>query len=143
MGGAPWVVESLTDLVGRRVSDLDRAGFDVNVVGDLETVSLPRSTQETIGKVLHESLSNVERHAAPASPVTVMLDVTDDAVGVAVMSRLRDGGSAPGSRLGLVGMRERVEGVGGTFWAEPIAHTWLVEVQIPRRHGLVKEADSA
>ena len=79
----------------------------------------------TLYRLVQEGLTNVARHArashvavtieehlaAPDRAGFVMLRISDDGVGV--------GQSTPtsGSGLGLVGMRERVEALGGAFEA--------------------------
>jgi len=73
--------------------------------------------------VVQEALTNVERHAA-ANKVTVTLrqtaggiamTVADDGTGFPVKKVLQTRGSR---HLGLLGMRERVDMVGGAFHIE-------------------------
>ena len=71
---------------------------------------------ENLYRILQEAVTNVARHAAARS-VTVELEVGEDRARLVV----RDTGvgfdptaTAPG-RLGLLGMRERAELLGGTF----------------------------
>jgi signal transduction histidine kinase len=78
------------------------------------------AAEQELWRVAEEALSNALRHAG-ASAVTVtleadghrgrtLLSVTDDGVGFDPEAR-----SIASRRLGLVSMRERVEGAGGTF----------------------------
>ncbi len=78
------------------------------------------SVRTMLFRVAQEALANVSRHAK-ASQVTISLkrtskvismDITDDGQGFETGARTRKGGA---NRLGLVGMRERVEMLGGTF----------------------------
>jgi PAS domain S-box-containing protein len=74
-------------------------------------------------RVAHEALNNVARHAQ-ASRVEVCLEKLPDSVSMKII----DNGKSfdvervwhanPGRRLGLLGMRERLEMVGGTFSVE-------------------------
>ncbi len=86
---------------------------------------VPESVGLVAYRVVQEGLTNVVRHAGPATPTTVALrreattlvvTVTDagpaDPVG-------RDGSS--GSGLGLTGLAERVHALGGGFTAEEMA----------------------
>jgi signal transduction histidine kinase len=88
-------------------------------------------------RIVQESLTNVARHAAQAatvrvrvaqSPADVTVSVTDDAPPAARAGRApRSGG------FGLIGMRERVEALGGELRAGPRApHGWSVEARLPR-----------
>jgi PAS domain S-box-containing protein len=84
---------------------------------DLRLVSLPRDRNRdtTIFRILQEALTNVARHArARTALITAytngrdfVLEVKDDGVGISA-SKL----SSPQS-LGIIGMRERAEGLGG------------------------------
>lgn len=84
-------------------------------------------------RILVEALRNVLRHAGPTA-TTVTMDHDAAAVRVAV----RDVGPVDGHRpgegtgLGLVGMRERVELLGGELRAGPDGPGWTVEARLPR-----------
>ncbi|SKC47995.1 sensor histidine kinase [Krasilnikoviella flava] len=84
-------------------------------------------------RVVQEALTNVGRHAPGARTVVVHADREDGRLRVAVSD---DGGPAgppdenrPG--YGLRGMRERVEGVGGTLAAGPVGDGFVVDATIP------------
>ena len=78
---------------------------------------LPRAVAEALWHVAQEGLTNVEKHAQAQhvavrlslQPQLAVLCVTDDGVGLPP-----DAESKPG-HYGLRGLRERVEGVGGTL----------------------------
>ncbi|WIM99651.1 histidine kinase [Actinoplanes oblitus] len=83
--------------------------------------ALPSAVDVAAYRILQESLTNACRHATGA-PVTVRLTYDDAAVTVEVRDDGRAGSSppaGPGAGLGLLGMRERAESVGGTFSAGP------------------------
>ncbi|MFJ9556248.1 sensor histidine kinase [Nocardiopsis sp. NPDC101807] len=93
----------------------------------------PPEVAGTVYRVVQESLTNIARHAAQAEAVTVdvtregediTVEVTDDSPGQP--RRLRQGG------YGLVGMRERVEALGGALSAGPRAGGgWSVVAVLP------------
>ncbi|GAA0225253.1 hypothetical protein GCM10009539_08110 [Cryptosporangium japonicum] len=100
---------------------------------DVATGEWPAEVRGTVYRVVQEALTNVSRHAPDAGSVSVsvaadgprlVVDVTDDAP--AVSSRpAREG-------YGLVGMRERVESLGGVLRAGPRdAGGWSVRATIP------------
>lgn len=81
--------------------------------------TLPSAVDVAAYRILQESLTNACRHASGA---TVTVRLTYDAAGVCL--EVCDDGrtgpavtASPGSGLGLIGMRERAESVGGTFSA--------------------------
>lgn len=96
------------------------AGLEVGLDRNLEDGWLAAPVDHAAYRILQESLTNVLRHAGPAARAqvslmwareSVTLEVRDDGVG-ADESAMRGG-------HGLVGMRERVEGLGGRFEAGP------------------------
>ncbi|MEV0003715.1 sensor histidine kinase [Micromonospora sp. NPDC050980] len=81
---------------------------------------LPSAVDVAAYRIVQESLTNAHRHA-PGATVTVGVAYTD----AGVVVEIRDDGPGPrtpgdpGSGLGLLGMRERAEAVGGVFHAGP------------------------
>ena len=102
-------------------------------------LTLPESLRDEVGRsvlrIVQESLTNVGKHAKDAAEVVVSVDHTGDEVHV----RVEDDGAGRIERpvggsggYGLVGMRERVELLGGRFTAGPGETSgWLVEVWLP------------
>ncbi|MBO0682632.1 MAG: sensor histidine kinase [Candidatus Dormibacteraeota bacterium] len=90
-------------------------------------------------RVVQESLTNVMRHAGPGAEAAVavrreggevVVEVTDTGVG----SRAAPPAKAPGH--GLIGMRERVLGLGGRFSAGPEPEGgFRVSARLPARGG--------
>jgi signal transduction histidine kinase len=83
------------------------------------TARLPTDTEVCIYRIVQEALTNVARHSG-ARRVRVTLDRIDDGVTLLVEDDGRGielpKGSSPGTAgLGLVGMRERAQAVGGSF----------------------------
>lgn len=102
----------------------------------LQVIGEPRPLSSLIGftvyRVTQEALTNVRKHAGPRATADVRLRYETDAVQLEVTNT----GSAPsrrrGSGLGQVGMRERVDAVGGTLELGPAAHGgYLVRATIP------------
>ncbi|MFE5294756.1 sensor histidine kinase [Isoptericola sp. NPDC056618] len=84
-------------------------------------------------RVVQESLTNVGRHAPRARTVVVRVARDDDLLRVTVDD---DGGpvgahDGDGVGYGLRGMRERVEGAGGSLAAGPAARGFAVAATIP------------
>jgi two-component system, NarL family, sensor histidine kinase DegS len=91
--------------------------WDMKVSG--APVRLARDAEIGLFRIAQEAVRNVERHARARSVQielsfgtnTVSLQVSDDGKGMP--SRVWQGGSAAGGRLGLVGMQERASLLGG------------------------------
>ncbi|MFG2505742.1 sensor histidine kinase [Streptomyces rubiginosohelvolus] len=107
--------------------------------------ALPTPVELAAYRIVQESLTNALKHAAPG-PVVVRLGRSGELLTVEVTSVFggRTGPTAPGSGAGLVGMRERVALLGGTFGAgaEPGgdgAKIWRVRAELPAREREMRE----
>jgi signal transduction histidine kinase len=107
----------LKDAVQSLVSDYERrTGIVVRAELRFEHDAVPPAVSANVYRILQEALTNVAKHAkAPA--VSIELGVTDRHVTLVV----RDAGvgfareTVDGEHLGLLGMRERAELLGGSF----------------------------
>ncbi len=130
-------VEGLTpcDAAMRAVSDFGRiSGEPVEFACDEEFTPGPTPVNITIYRVVQESLANSFKHAGSASRQVLVTDsggfvdveIRDDGVGF-------DAGVNTGvATLGLVGMRERVELLGGTFSVQSAASEGtIVRARLP------------
>ena len=125
-------LKSFTEETGVRASLTAFAGLE----------ELSNAKRTVLYRVAQEALTNVARHAQASR-----VEVTIQKLPAAVRMRIKDDGKAfdvqkvlqvrKGQRLGLLGMRERVEMSGGTFTVEsaPGKGTAIV-VQIPFISGI-------
>jgi signal transduction histidine kinase len=129
----PEEAEALPRLVGALVGTADAAGLDVTcrVAGTFDAV--PEQISRVAYRIVQEALTNSLRHAAGAAvqvtvagaPDRLDVDVSNGPSGSAGLG-LGTGGQ------GIVGMRERVERVGGQLTAGPIAGGgWHVRARLP------------
>ena len=98
--------------------------------------NLPHEVQAAAYRVTQEALTNVRRHAADATEVTVALAHADDTLRVTVRDNGRAGAPMPyaarGGGFGIVGLTERVTALGGTLHTGPRnEHGWEVIALIP------------
>jgi signal transduction histidine kinase len=107
----------------------------------LDRDRLPPAVETALYRVVQEALTNVLRHAR-ARHVSLVLQRTPD--GVAAVVEDDGGGFDPAAappaagRLGLLGMRERVELVGGTLTVESApgdGTTVIARVPVPAAGG--------
>lgn len=101
------------------LGDLDAmvagAGLPAQVQHVGQRRSYPAAVELSAFRIVQEALTNTLKHAGPVD-VVVVLTHRPDALGVEVVNeRGTSGDSAAGSGRGLVGMRERVAMLGGTF----------------------------
>lgn len=110
LGLAP--VPGLRDL-DSLLSEMEAAGLAVDLELDGTADDLPPAIDVSAYRVLREALTNALRHASDAA-IRVEVVATTEALTIRATNRA-DGRSFPGSGLGLVGIRERVEVLGGTL----------------------------
>jgi signal transduction histidine kinase len=102
------------------ISRTAAAGIAVESEVRGEPRSLPASVDLAVYRILQEALTNVARHAHPAS-ATVRLTFGDEHVTLEVEDDGTRNGAAPVAGNGIAGMRERVAALGGDFSAGPRA----------------------
>jgi signal transduction histidine kinase len=108
------------------------------VVLDLHLVDpLPHEVGRSVLRLVQESLTNVGKHAPDATDVRVRVAQLDDQLHIWIVD---NGAARPANPVGgsggygLVGMRERVELLGGRFEAGPSGYAgWSVEAWLPLR----------
>lgn len=94
------------------------AGVSVNVCWQGRRRSLPPEVDLSAYRIIQESLANVVRHADTRS-CEVSVDYRDAEVAIEVTDPGRGGKSGTGTGYGLVGIRERVALLHGSFTAGP------------------------
>jgi signal transduction histidine kinase len=119
--------EQLAALAATDGAELTVAGAERRMPPDAE-LALYRAAQE--------ALNNARKHA-PGAPVTLRLDYGRGATVLVVANGPCPGGhnasplSKTGAGLGLRGMRERVESLGGDVSVEPHERGWTVRATVP------------
>jgi signal transduction histidine kinase len=112
-----WSLARLEDLVSQAAA----AGLVVKTETDGAVRPLPFAVDVAAFRIVQEALTNVSRHAGPATATVrisygdrdLTVQVDDDGRGASPQA------SAPGSGQGIVGMRERATALGGDLQAEP------------------------
>jgi signal transduction histidine kinase len=119
------------------VAGMAGSGLPVDLVVSGERVSLPGTVDLAAYRIVQESLTNVMRHAGPAT-VTVRVSYEPDAVVLETIDTgrvLPPAASRPGG-YGIAGMRERAVAVGGTLEAGPRAEGgFRVRARLPLAAG--------
>ncbi|GAA2736307.1 sensor histidine kinase [Actinocorallia aurantiaca] len=120
--------------LGTLTERFSEQGPPVRLTEPDDTEDWPQEVSSTVYRIVQESLTNIARHAPHTRSVTVevgrtheglTIEVTDDAVSVPSRFPQRGG-------YGLIGMRERVERLGGTLEAGPLPTAgWSVRASLP------------
>jgi signal transduction histidine kinase len=119
------------------VTQVTQAGVAVSVSVEGEPRRLPSGVDLSAYRIVQEGLTNVVRHAAPASaeltlgyrPAEVVIEITDD--GRTQDRELPLALPKEGAGHGLAGMRERVAVYGGKLIAEPTRSGFRLLARIP------------
>lgn len=134
-------VDQLPDLL----CDARTAGLtaELTIVGDAR--GLTPLVSITVYRVVQEAITNAIKHAGSSATVDVRLRYLESSVEVEVTD---SGGmavrGAPGSGLGIVGMRERLTAVGGTLEAGPRSRGgYLVRADVPTASEAVRPQEAA
>ncbi|MCO7274738.1 MULTISPECIES: sensor histidine kinase [Cellulosimicrobium] len=138
-GGAPAPQPTLDD-VDRLVAEARAAGGDVAYERS-GSADVPRTVEVAAYRVAQEGLTNARRHA-PGSPVVLRVTARAGEVRVTVSDggpRLVAVGGVGGARdaagegtgTGLVGLRERVDLLGGTLDAGARDDGFVLDVRLP------------
>ncbi len=118
---------------------MEDTGIRVSLQAYAEVEKAGENTRTALYRIAQEALSNVARHAkASRARVSIVqhedlirMEITDDGHGFEVEGTT--GASKKGNRLGLLGMRERIEMIGGTFCIESAPdRPTTVRVEVPR-----------
>jgi signal transduction histidine kinase len=116
--------EDDSDEIARDLSQLDtliaHAGLPITLHVHGLLARLPATVSRSAYRIVQEGLTNTLKHAGPV-PASVTLDCRAGSLGIEIRDR---GGAEPRGRAGpighgLLGMRERITGHGGTLEAGP------------------------
>ncbi|GAA4806992.1 hypothetical protein GCM10023200_50780 [Actinomycetospora chlora] len=110
----PPLVEALTGLA----DETSAAGVPTRLTVAGVERPVPDPAREALFRAAQEGLTNVRKHA-DASRAELVLDFTADAVRVEVRDDGRGRGAPSGDGVGLLGLRERAEGLGGRLDLAP------------------------
>lgn len=149
----PLERDSLADAI-RRVAGrwAEESGMTARVEVDGEPHELPAPYEVALLRTAQESLANIRKHAQ-ASQVTltltyladqVSLDVADNGRGFDPDGASGGAGAPEGSGYGLLGLRERVEALGGSLSLESApGEGATLAVSLPFNHSTNSELGAA
>ena len=132
----PSSPESVVDperMIADAVERSRTAGLHVTLTQDERSTQAPLALRVTAARVMQEALTNALKHAGPGSDVAAEVAVADDRllIDVANTVHLERAVALPPSGHGLIGMRERVEVLGGTLSAGPAGDGWRLRAALP------------
>ena len=115
----------------------ERSGIKVDLDLDDSPERLPLATETVLFRIVQESLTNIHRHAGSQTArirlrrdaETLMLEIADQGSGIpsAALKHITSGGGG----VGIAGMSERIEELGGRLEVISSAHGTTVRVWLP------------
>ncbi|GAA2408362.1 histidine kinase [Actinomadura vinacea] len=123
-------LSEIRELIGQSSA----AGLSVDLSVEGEELPMPATVGRTLYRLVQEALTNVHKHAGDAD-TAIALSLVPEAVEVVIRNeppRGAPGHGLPSGGNGLLGLRERVTGLGGTFEAGPHPHGgFAVRARLP------------
>ncbi len=129
---SPWRIAPLQEVIDERCEHLESLGFEVASFVDMDLNSLPDSVKESLAKVIVEATANMAKHGSTSGPCRVMIERDGVDVTAVFLNTVDENvGSSQQNHLGLVGLRERVEALGGSLNVRSTQPTWVLEARLP------------
>ncbi len=137
--GMPAAFAAATPTVSRALDEaratLARSGHDLRVhLEDELELPMPFSVRTALVRVIQECTANMAKYARPGAPCTVMIERTDAETRALFINEAEEDAaidSAMSSGVGLIGVRERVEAVGGRLAVRHHGGRWMIQASIP------------
>lgn len=117
--------------VGALVEGFRASGLDMRWLLTGPARALPPTVDHVAYRVLQEALTNAHRHGIDTTTVAVIYGPSELTLEIANAVKAEQVDHALGAGLGLLGMRERANAVGGTVSAGTDAHTFRVRAVLP------------
>lgn len=121
-------------------------GFTAEYQRDGDVDEVPVAAQWALAGLCREAVSNIITHGDPDSPVTISLeaDAETGETRLAFFNRVGPRAHVPDhTPLGLIGLRERVEAVGGRLYAYASAGNWTTMGCVPKQSRAVAAPEEA
>lgn len=131
-----WKLEPLDQVLAGCCADLRARGFTVSLSQEGELDGLPQSVADSLGKIAREATANIVKHGDLRGPCTVMVSVDAREAELVFMNEPHPLPTMSSKEpLGLRGIQERAEALGGTASAGMGSTRWITRVAVPLAAG--------
>lgn len=110
-------------------ASLSQAGFSLEIYTDCDIETLSPVISNALGRITHEAFNNILQHADPSQPCEVSVRASESRLAVSATNATNT--AYLGDDLGIIGMRERAEGINGTLKTRLSDGYWSVTVSVP------------
>ncbi|GEM_PF-3087306 len=108
---------------------LSKAGFSLEIYTDCDIETLSPVISNALGRIAHEAFNNILQHGDPSEPCEVSVRASSTRLAVSATNATNT--AYHGDDLGIIGMRERAEGINGTLETRLSDGYWSVTVSVP------------
>lgn len=110
---------------------LTSAGFPLEFRMDAGLPPLPPAVDSAVYRILEESLVNAYKHGDAGSPARAVVGWDGSSVTITVTNAVGDAASPASAGLGLLGISERCQSLGGTMTSSVHEGVFTLDVHIP------------
>lgn len=108
---------------------LAEAGFELEIYTEGDVEAIPPVISNVLGRIAREAFNNIVGHGDHSESCEVRAMISERRIAVTFTNATTR--AYRGDNLGIVGMRERAEGIGGTVVTRLADGYWSVAVSIP------------
>lgn len=129
--------------LGRQVQHLKNEGFHVNMIQEGGFEGMDPLALSTLIACMREAVANTVRHGSTEKPIILTVNADDTRVSVALVNTIDEAKELlfPSSGLGLIGIRERLEAIGGMVSTSSGSGRWLLTFSLPKRIRLEEQGE--
>lgn len=122
----------LEEVLEAQRAKLAAFNFDVNIALNGDPTCLPDRQSAVLARVLTEVASNITKHGDPCAEVNIMIDLGPEEIEAVLVNTPRPTPASTGHRgLGVLGLREIVDAVGGTLSSGMVGKQWINHLILP------------
>lgn len=136
------VIDPVKEL-GRLIHHLESQGFTVNHIQEGGFDSMDPLALSTFIACVREASANAVRHGSTEKPIILTINADQTRVSVAFVNTIDETKELlfPSSGLGLMGIRERLDAIGGSVSTSSGSGRWLLTFWLPKRIGIDEQGE--
>lgn len=117
--------------------------YSVRMVVEGEFSDADPLSISTFVSCIREAGANVIRHGSDKHPVIITVNADQEQISLAFINTVDPERHSifPSSGLGLIGVRERIEAVGGSMVSQQAGEKWILNFSVPKRIGETQERE--
>ena len=127
--GTPSLPISFSEELQTGEKSLSAAGYDLQIHTDGDVEAISTVVSDVLGRIAREAFNNIAKHGDPTESCETNVTIEESRIAVTFTNATKE--TYLGDGLGIIGMRERAQGIGGTLHTRLSDGYWSVDVSIP------------